>query len=50
MMKLAIPQTDSIDELAQFWQSHDVTEFATHNPRDFEGFTFERVFDPLQPA
>lgn len=22
-----IPQTDSIQELAQFWQTHDVTDF-----------------------
>jgi len=24
-----------------------VKEFATRNTRDFEGFGFERVFDPL---
>ncbi|MEK6323677.1 MAG: CopG family antitoxin [Acidobacteriota bacterium] len=23
-----IPQTDSIEELAQFWDSHDLTDFA----------------------
>ncbi len=26
-MKPQIPQTDSIGELAQFWDTHDVTEF-----------------------
>jgi len=27
MSTLKIPQTDSIEELAQFWQTHDLTEF-----------------------
>jgi hypothetical protein len=27
MNKTKIPQTDSIQELAQFWQTHDVTDF-----------------------
>lgn len=26
--KTIIPQTDSIDELARFWDTHDVTDFA----------------------
>jgi len=26
---------------------HGVRQFATHNPRDFDGFGFEKVFDPL---
>lgn len=26
-MKAQIPNTDSIDELARFWDAHDVTEF-----------------------
>ncbi|MEZ4869395.1 MAG: CopG family antitoxin [Caldilineaceae bacterium] len=26
--KTGIPQTDSIEELAKFWDSHDVTDFA----------------------
>jgi toxin-antitoxin system PIN domain toxin len=29
---------------------HGVRELATRNTRDFEGFGFERVFDPLQAA
>jgi hypothetical protein len=27
MTKQPIPQTDSIEELAHFWDTHDVTEF-----------------------
>lgn len=27
MNKTRIPQTDSIEELAQFWQTHDLTDF-----------------------
>lgn len=27
MSKTEIPQTDSIQELAQFWQTHDLTDF-----------------------
>jgi hypothetical protein len=27
MSNTKIPQTDSIEELAQFWQTHDVTDF-----------------------
>lgn len=27
MNRTKIPQTDSIDELAQFWQTHDLTDF-----------------------
>ena len=26
-MKPAIPKTDSIEELAQFWDTHDVTDY-----------------------
>jgi hypothetical protein len=29
-MKPKIPATDSIQELATFWQSHDVTDFEDH--------------------
>lgn len=35
-----IPQTDSIQELAQFWDSHDLTEFA-----DQLGEVSEPVFE-----
>ncbi len=27
MKKTQIPETDSIDELARFWDTHDLTEF-----------------------
>ena len=27
-MNRGLPQTDSIQELAQFWDTHDLTEFA----------------------
>jgi predicted phosphatase len=27
MNKLKVPQTDSIEELAQFWDTHDLTDF-----------------------
>ena len=27
MKKINIPQTDSIEELAHFWDTHDLTEF-----------------------
>jgi len=27
MKKLQIPQTDSIEDLARFWDTHDLTEF-----------------------
>ncbi len=33
--------------LAHTLLDHGVKEFATRNIRDFEGFGFERVFDPL---
>jgi hypothetical protein len=33
--------------LAHTLLDHGVTEFATRNVRDFEGFGFARVFDPI---
>lgn len=27
MKRLKLPQIDSIEELAQFWDTHDLTEF-----------------------
>lgn len=38
MSKPRIPQTDSIEELARFWDTHDLT--------DFEG-ELEEVSDPI---
>ena len=36
--------------LAHTLLANGVTEFATRNTRDFDGFGFERVFDPLAAA
>jgi toxin-antitoxin system PIN domain toxin len=36
--------------LAHTLVTNGVTEFATRNVRDFEGFGFSRVFDPLSAA
>jgi toxin-antitoxin system PIN domain toxin len=36
--------------LAHTLLANGVKQLATHNPRAFEGFGFERVFDPLQAA
>ena len=36
--------------LAHTLLDNGVTELATRNTRDFEGFGFERVFDPLPAA
>lgn len=33
--------------LALTLRHHGVTEFATANPKDFEGFDFQRVWNPL---
>jgi predicted nucleic acid-binding protein len=33
--------------LALTLRHHGVTEFATANPRDFQGFGFTRVWNPL---
>ncbi|MCA9450657.1 MAG: hypothetical protein KC931_26275 [Candidatus Omnitrophica bacterium] len=41
-----IPQSDSIEELARFWDTHDLTEFE----EDFEEVServFERKTDPV---
>jgi predicted nucleic acid-binding protein len=36
--------------LALTLRHHGVTEFATSNVKDFEGFGFNRVWNPLVPA
>ena len=41
MKNQQLPQTDSIQELAQFWDTHDVTDFEN----DLEEVT-EQVFAP----
>lgn len=38
IQKTSIPQTDSIEELARFWDTHDVTDFAEE---------LEEVTDPV---
>jgi hypothetical protein len=40
MTKQPIPDTDSIEELAHFWDTHDVTDFED----ELEGVT-EEIFD-----
>jgi len=30
------------------WRHHGVTEFATANVKDFEGFGFARVWNPIE--
>lgn len=35
--------------LALTLRHHGVTEFMTRNTRDFEGFGFERLFNPIDP-
>lgn len=30
MKKLKIPETDSIEELARFWDTHDLTDYEDH--------------------
>ena len=50
--KLKIPETDSIEELARFWDSHDLTEFEDQLEEVTEP-VFQRgvetVSVPLQP-
>jgi predicted DNA binding CopG/RHH family protein len=38
MNKTKIPQTDSIEELARFWDTHDLTQFEDE---------LEEVFEPV---
>ena len=50
-MKPEIPKTDSIEELARFWDAHDVTEYADELqevPSPFKRSDVVRV--PLTPA
>jgi hypothetical protein len=52
-MKQPIPKTDSIEELADFWQSHDLTDFADEL-EEVEGSAFRRPAEasvrvPLTP-
>jgi len=48
-----IPETDSIDKLAEFWDSHDVTD-VEDNLEEVPGSVFQRSGDavavPLTPA
>lgn len=51
-MNQEIPKTDSIEELAKFWDAHDVTDFENQLEEVAEP-VFEReteaIFVPLQP-
>lgn len=53
MNRKKIPQTDSILELAAFWDTHDLTEFEDELEK-VSGTVFERqpslVAVPLQPS
>ncbi len=53
MSKRTIPQSDSIQELAAFWDTHDLTEFEDEL-EEVSGTVFERqaslVTVPLQPT
>lgn len=53
MSRQKILQSDSIQELAAFWDTHDVTEFEDHLD-EVSGTVFERqaewVAVPLQPT
>ena len=40
-MRARLPQTDSIQELAEFWDTHDVTEFEA----ELEEIDDEQVFE-----
>ena len=44
MKDLKIPQTDSIQELANFWDSHDLTDFENELEE-----VHESVFQPIVP-
>jgi predicted DNA binding CopG/RHH family protein len=51
MSRAKIPQTDSIQELAAFWDTHDLTDFE-HELEEVSEPVFERkamVKIPLQP-
>jgi hypothetical protein len=37
-----LPKTDSIHELAEFWQCHDVTDFEDE-PEEVSGLLFQRA-------
>jgi hypothetical protein len=51
MNRIKIPQTDSIQELAHFWDTHDLTDFKDEleevNESVFELLT--QLFVPLDP-
>ena len=42
-MSRGLPQTDSIQELAQFWDTHDLTEFADELEEVFERETVVEI-------
>jgi predicted DNA binding CopG/RHH family protein len=46
MSKHALPKTDSIDELAKFWDSHDVTDFE-EELEEVSGPVFERNMEDV---
>ena len=46
MKRMKIPQTDSIEELARFWDTHDLTEFEDQLKEVTEP-VFERKMEPV---
>lgn len=46
MKKMKIPQTDSIEELTRFWDTHDLTEFEDQLEEVTEP-VFEREMEPV---
>jgi predicted DNA binding CopG/RHH family protein len=52
MRKMIIPQTDSVEELVQFWDTHDLTEFEDQLEEVTEPVFergMERVVVPFRP-
>ena len=47
--KSRIPQTDSIEELAQFWHSHDLTDFGDEL-EEVEAPAFSRRTEEIVPV
>ena len=41
MRRQKLPNTDSVEELAKFWDTHDLTDFA-YEPEEVEGPVFAR--------
>jgi O-acetylhomoserine/O-acetylserine sulfhydrylase-like pyridoxal-dependent enzyme len=49
MTKSRLPKTDSIEEMARFWDTHDLTEFEDELEEVTESVFEETVPVPLEP-